>query len=64
MNLYQVQDSDRPMWVAAHTWAEAIHKWKVQISIENHTDVTGVTEPSGINLVCENNNDDFPEYIP
>lgn len=63
MNLYNVQDLDRPMWIAANTCQEAIDKWRSQIAKENDSSIEEVGEPQGVQLVCENN-DDFPEYIP
>lgn len=51
MNLYHVQDSDRPMWVIAATWGGAVEKWKAKIREENG----GVCddEPQGVQFVCD-----------
>jgi hypothetical protein len=65
MNLYHVQDADRSMWVAAHDWQEAVSRWKLQIAKENNYALLAeVGEPQGVQLVCENDNPDFPEYLP
>lgn len=51
--LFQIQDSDRPMWVIAESWNDALVKWKALIAVENDMSVDEVTEPNGIMLVCE-----------
>jgi hypothetical protein len=38
MPLFQVQDSDRPLWVVARDWHHAVQQWKDQIAIENNGD--------------------------
>lgn len=53
MNLYHVQDSDRPMYVVAATWMEALDAWKEVIRQENPDEDTSGTEPNGIALVAE-----------
>lgn len=49
MPLYQVQDSDRPMWVIAADWGRALIQWKELIARENDGEEA---EPDGIMLVC------------
>ena len=56
MNLYQIQDDDRPMYVVAASWMDALEAWKRQIEVENGI-VPGsfsksMLEPHGISLVC------------
>lgn len=53
MNLYHVQDEDRPMYVIAPHLASAIHKWKCHIACENDIEREDVEEPHGVSLVCE-----------
>lgn len=50
MNLYYIQDSDRPMWVIAANWLEAIEKWKAKIREENDGECD---EPQGVQLICD-----------
>jgi len=64
MNLYHVQDNDRPMYVAGASWIQAIEKWKLRIAIENACCALETVEPRGVSLIAENCNDDFPEYLP
>jgi len=54
-NLYHVQDADRPMWVVASNWNAALAKWKHVIAEENEQKPEEVSEPQGIQLVCEAN---------
>ena len=54
MPLYQVQDADRPMYVWAKTWMNALNAWKQHIAIENgNMPVSDVEEPLGIMYVAE-----------
>lgn len=50
MNLYHIQDSDRPMWVIAANWQDALDKWKAKIKEENEGECD---EPQGIELICD-----------
>jgi hypothetical protein len=50
MNLYEVQDSDRPMYVIARSWDEALSHWQRVIALENNADI--VVGPLGIRYVC------------
>lgn len=67
MNLYEVQDSDRPMYVVAKSWADAIDRWKAEIEIENGmksgTFATEMPEPDGIRLVCANTDMAMPSLL-
>lgn len=53
MNLYHIQDCDRPMYVAADSWLDAINRWKVNIAVENEESSDDVEEPEGIVLVAK-----------
>lgn len=51
MPLFHVQDPDRPMWVVAMNWQEAIDRWRDVIASENDGEVGD--EPDGIQFVCD-----------
>jgi len=53
MSLFLVQDNDRPMWVVARSWAEAIEKWQSFVGQENDLGAATVNQPTGVQLVCE-----------
>lgn len=53
MNLYHVQDSDRPMFVLGSSWQEALDKWRALIREENDMQPNESCEPTGIQLVAE-----------
>lgn len=50
--LYLIQDQDRPCYVVAYDWADALEKWKLQMGRENDIPPTEVEEPQGISFVC------------
>ena len=50
MKLFNVQDSDRPMFVVATDWQNALDKWKAKVREENEGECD---EPQGIQLVCD-----------
>lgn len=50
VNLYHIQDSDRPMWVIAANWQDALEKWKTKIREENEGECD---EPEGIQRICD-----------
>ena len=52
-NLYLVQDSDRPLYVAAESWESALRKWRVVIQMENLDDDCSDAQPYGIALIAE-----------
>jgi len=52
-NLYYVQDSDRPLFVLAKTYEEALDKWRDVICKENDCGINEVEPPNGISLVAE-----------
>lgn len=54
LNLYKVQDSDRPMWVVAGNWRKALEAWKLYVGPENGVSPKDARDPEGISLICEN----------
>lgn len=52
MNLYHVQDADRPMYVVAASFGDAIDRWKEVIATENNMSINEVEEPMGCEYVC------------
>lgn len=52
-NLYHVQDSDRPMFVVAQNFQEAIDKWANVIRNENNLPLTEEVIPEGVNRMCD-----------
>ena len=58
MNLYHVQDADRPMWVAAESLADAISRWEAH-GRDEYGDADEVEPPQGVQLICE----DY-EFLP
>ncbi len=58
MNLYLVQDSDRPLYITAKTMQGALAKWRRKVFDENkehYEDITDMEEPQGVQLICESN---------
>ena len=53
MNLYHVQDADRPMWVIASDYGNAVLKWKALVAEENNESIGEVVDPQGVSFVCE-----------
>ena len=51
--LFHVKDADRPMYIAAIDWGQAIEKWKAAVAIENEMAAEDVTEPLGIDFICD-----------
>lgn len=52
--LFNVQDSERPAFVIAHSFEEALDKWKVAVAEENATDSEyEEVPPAGIMHVCD-----------
>jgi hypothetical protein len=63
MNLYEIQDHDRPMYVVAESWAAALAAWQAQIKIENNLLFDEIPNPEGIRFVCSNDHEEFPSLI-
>lgn len=62
MNLYHVQDGDRPMYVVAQTYGDAVRRWQAQIGIEN--ECGDAEEPKGVALIAEGSDvNNFPELL-
>ena len=53
MKLYNVQDGDRPMWVLANSFGDALTRWKYHIAKENEMDFKDVDDPQGVHFVCD-----------
>ena len=53
MKLFQVQDLDRPMYVVAVNWQDAIDKWGAKIREENPWEPDAEVTPEGVNLICD-----------
>ena len=52
MNLYHVQDNDRPMWVLANDYGEAVVKWKLRMAQEDQIALNDVADPEGVQFIC------------
>lgn len=50
--LYHVQDADRPMYVVASSFQEALDTWTAYIAGENDMKVEDVEGPNGVSLIC------------
>lgn len=53
MNLYLVQDDERPMYVVASSFLEALSKWQAFIEKENDTDDLEPPKGKGVQFVCD-----------
>jgi len=53
MPLYHVQDDDRPAFVVAEDYAEAINKWTQAVALEEDLDPESIDDPLGIALICD-----------
>lgn len=53
MNLYHVQDNDRPMWVLAKDYGHAVTLWKRHVGEENDMSAIVVDEPQGVQFICD-----------
>lgn len=51
-NLYHVQDDDRPMYVIAESYGEAVKKWKEFVAEENELNIEEIDDPSGVLAIC------------
>lgn len=56
-NLYHVQDSDRPMYVVADGWQDAVDRWRAQIAAENPDSDCSEDQPDGVTLVAKGGGD-------
>lgn len=54
-NLYLIQDADRPMWVVAASYAEALSRWTQLVAHENEQSPEEVEPCQGIQFVCNSN---------
>ncbi len=54
MNLFLIQDADRPMYVVAPDWGMAVAIWEERIRRENDVPPCDSIEPPlGIQFVCD-----------
>jgi hypothetical protein len=53
MSLYHVQDSDRPLWVVADNYGQAVDRWTAVIADENNMLPAEVAAPQGIHHICD-----------
>ena len=57
MNLYLVQDSDRPIYIVARDYGHAVQRWRRVIFLENYDpeadSLDDVEEPEGAQLVAK-----------
>lgn len=69
MNLYLVQDGERPMHVVAASFADAVHLWRAQIHRENAdeyscADDPELTGPDGVTVIaCGTDRESMPELL-
>lgn len=52
-NLFLVQDADRPVYVVASTFDEAIKRWTFLMSEENDCMPSEVGRPTGVQFVAD-----------
>lgn len=52
MPLFLVQDSDRPMYVKAESFGDAVALWERLIAVENDLDPDDVDYPLGVQYVA------------
>lgn len=52
LELYLVQDDDRPLYVVARSFADAIARWQLVIRGENGDDLTEDPQPQGVQRIC------------
>lgn len=52
-NIYLVQDIERPLWVVATSYTEALIRWEQNAARENDCAVWELDAPQGIQLVAE-----------
>ncbi len=53
MPLFQIQDSDRPVWVIAPSYGLAVEYYDKAIAIENECEPGEVEPPTGVCHICE-----------
>jgi len=52
-NIYHIQDHDRPVFVLAKSYPEALRKWEAMVAAENECHPYELDAPSGISLIAE-----------
>jgi hypothetical protein len=53
MPLFHIQDDDRPTWVIALDYREAIEKWEAMLRKETDMDIFEIQPPKGIAWMCD-----------
>jgi hypothetical protein len=53
MPLFHVQDDDRPLWVMAKDFDQAVTRWRGFVAAENHIPPREVDGPTGVQKICE-----------
>lgn len=53
MPLYYVQDSDRPLYVVAADFGQAVRKWQGLIAQENEIPADEAGSPEGVHHLCD-----------
>jgi hypothetical protein len=54
MSLYMIQDNERPMWVIARDYNDALRLWESRVREENDmAKDEAVDPPQGIQHICE-----------
>lgn len=53
LRLFHVQDGDRPMYVLAKDWGDALLQWQGLIRRENEIEPNERIDPDGISLVAD-----------
>lgn len=64
LNLYLVQDDDRPLYVLAQDWNDALRGWQLRIRRENDMEPDEDCQPSGIHLVASADEIVLPAILP
>lgn len=64
LNLYLVQDDDRPLYVLAQDWNDALRGWQLRIRRENDMEADEDCQPTGIQLVARHDEIVLPSILP
>lgn len=51
--LFYIQDCDRPMYIVAGSWSEAVYSWKTIVAVENDDEIEETSEPAGVSLIAD-----------
>lgn len=64
LNLYLVQDDDRPLYVLAQDWSDALRGWQLRIRRENDMEADEDCQPTGIQRIAEADEIILPAILP